>query len=876
VIAAQDVQLRRDGVELQVTYPPLAEGAYQLRLVASAITDRAGNPLGATDIISGFTIGETHTVEWIGSSYGFWDDPANWSSGVLPGPGDEVVIDVTPGGLIDHRSGATTIRSLTANGNLQLSGGTLELTADSSISGTFTLAGGTLTGAGTLTLAGTGNRWDGGAMTGSGTTQVAPAADLLITGRLGDLTLAERTIRNEGTIVVNRGTTGEVVIQPSGAALIQNLGTFEFAGKARIGDPANPTGGPRFENQSLLQVRADSALAVDLVNAGTVEVHAGATLTLAGAGTGSSSGAFHIAEGAMLSLAGRQRFESTASASGGGRIDLGSTGRLAMASGSYDLTVALSDGAGLSIEAPTTIRFLEMTGGEISGTGPLTLTLPQSELLGGTITVPLIEPPDTVRPTIIDSSVTDGAAYGLGLGRITLRFSEPMRPETLVPGNFFLLDDAGERIDVLSVSIGARFRSVTLQVPHLTTGRYRLVVAGDQIEDHRAGNRLADGDSTIAAFRAVPRLFDGTLYPTGAGTRSAVLGDLDGDGDQDIVTANYYSSASVLLGNGDGSFAARVDYALPHGANSVALGDVDGDGDLDIVTSSYSYSAYSLFRVGVARQRRRQLRGAGRLRLAGWGKFGGAGRCGRRWRPGHRHDSSLGDGDLDIVTAAPTPPPRRCCSATATAASRRGSITPCRMGQIRWRWAMSTAMATWTSSNVFLLLRLLLLRVGVARQRRRQLRGAGRLRLAGQANSVALGDVDGDGDLDIVTSSSSASYSASVLLGNGDGSFAARVDYALAWGAASVVLGDVDGDGDLDIVTSSYSASRRCCSATATAASRRGSITPCRVGQIRWRWAMSTAMATWTSSRPPSLLRVGVARQRRRQLRGAGRLRLAG
>jgi hypothetical protein len=72
---------------------------------------------------------------------------------------------------------------------------------------------------------------------------------------------------------------------------------------------------------------------------------------------------------------------------------------------------------------------------------------------------------------------------------------------------------------------------------------------------------------------------------------------------------SYYSSASVLLGNGDGSFAARVDYALPGGANSVALGDVDGDGDLDIVTSSSSA-------VGVARQRRRQLRGAGRLRLA--------------------------------------------------------------------------------------------------------------------------------------------------------------------------------------------------------------------------------------------------------------------
>lgn len=120
--------------------------AYQLRLVAPAITDRAGNPLGATDLVFELHDPETHTVEWIGSRSGFWDDPANWSSGVLPGPGDDVVINVASGGLIDHRAGATTIRSLTANGNLQLSGGRLELTGDSSISGAFTLTGGTLSG----------------------------------------------------------------------------------------------------------------------------------------------------------------------------------------------------------------------------------------------------------------------------------------------------------------------------------------------------------------------------------------------------------------------------------------------------------------------------------------------------------------------------------------------------------------------------------------------------------------------------------------------------------------------------------------------------------------------------------------------------------
>ena len=36
------------------------------------------------------------TVRWINSAGGDWDKPSNWSTGALPGAGDDVVID-TPG-----------------------------------------------------------------------------------------------------------------------------------------------------------------------------------------------------------------------------------------------------------------------------------------------------------------------------------------------------------------------------------------------------------------------------------------------------------------------------------------------------------------------------------------------------------------------------------------------------------------------------------------------------------------------------------------------------------------------------------------------------------------------------------------------------------
>ncbi len=73
------------------------------------------------------------------------------------------------------------------------------------------------------------------------------------------------------------------------------------------------------------------------------------------------------------------------------------------------------------------------------------------------------------------------------------------------------------------------------------------------------------------------------------------VGDYNGDGNVDAATEFVFTNrVAIFPGNGSGGLGAVTSYATGENPYSIAAGDIDGDGDLELVTSNFGTEDWTL------------------------------------------------------------------------------------------------------------------------------------------------------------------------------------------------------------------------------------------------------------------------------------------
>lgn len=297
---------------------------------------------------------------------------------------------------------------------------------------------------------------------------------------------------------------------------------------------------------------------------------------------------------------------------------------------------------------------------------------------------------------------------------------------------------------------------------------------------------LGRGDRTFA-----PPL----VLMTGRGPKQTLVADVNGDGALDIISANQDSTddedVTVLLGHGDGTFAAPAHYAACSNPHQVAVGDLNADGVSDIAVACWGESNLALLYGS----------GDGSFQPAEFVYSGGD-------NPHGLIVADLnGDGALDIAVAA-------------LGSSRVGVLLSTEGGGFAEAQTYPTGSSPHSikvhdldgdgfpdlvtpnqaSNDVSVLIN----------------QGDGtfvssRYPAGWMPKDVAIGDLDEDGYPDIVTADIHDNYpdgvndtDIAVLYGRGDGTFTQATSYGVERTPFGVTVSDVDGDGHLDVITANW------------------------------------------------------------------------
>jgi len=255
---------------------------------------------GACSFNGGGCPGISTQVFWDGGAGTLnWFDQNNWSTDLFPTAGQDVTIGSGFGTIVV--SGAAVAKSLIANRPLQLSSGSLTLTNASNFSDAFTLSGGSLLGAGGVTVGGANGSltWSGGTMAGGGDFMLAGGRNGTLSGTL----TLDRLFQNSGMLTLNSAT-----VNTTGTGSIANAGLITVAG------------GPSSVVNTLLSNKiVDPILGTTIL--GTIQVNG----SLTAANFPTNDGTINIASGGTLATSGNALTNAaTGIMSGAGTLNLGS------------------------------------------------------------------------------------------------------------------------------------------------------------------------------------------------------------------------------------------------------------------------------------------------------------------------------------------------------------------------------------------------------------------------------------------------------------------------------------------------------------------------------------------------------------------------
>jgi hypothetical protein len=251
---------------------------------------------------------------------------------------------------------------------------------------------------------------------------------------------------------------------------------------------------------------------------------------------------------------------------------------------------------------------------------------------------------------------------------------------------------------------------------------------------------LGNGDGT---FQGPTAFSTDTAADPDTDPHAVVVKDFNGDGIPDLAVADYATNTvSILSGNGDGTFTAPVTFAVGSEPTSLAIGDFNGDGKFDLAVTNFHSNTISIL---------------------------------------------LGNG-LGSFTTAP------CPALTCNVGNGPISIA---VGDFNGDHIPDLVVVNESDNNVGILLG-----NGDGTFKKQVVYSTSLNGVGGNPLSVVIGDFNGDGFLDLAVADYQTEQ-VSVLLGNGDGTFQSFQAYSTGANPSSILAADFNGDGKLDLALTS-------------------------------------------------------------------------